>query len=164
MNEEITEVLDLTECMPETVVPVSSLPKAINGWRLCKLSQYPARKVENINEATGELTTENKPRSSWLYTTAFTTSIDYHGIKLAVSKWSKGTVQVAKKDEISLWIEGTDEELLKLIEDDRIYIYYHESETKLPLSVDEYKSQIIGKSVPTQVLDTDDAVSEELNV
>ena len=164
MNEETTEILDLTECMPETIVPVSSLPKAINGWRLCKLSQYPAR--ETINQDTGEVV--ERPRSSWVYTTAFTTAIDYHGIKLAVSKWSKGTVQVAKKDEISLWIEGTDEELLKLIEDDRIYIYYHESETKLPLSVDEYKSQIIGKSVPTQVLDTDDAVenaiSEELNV
>ena len=164
MNEETTEVLDLTECMPETVVPVSSLPKAIGSWRLCKLSQYPERKVEKINEATGEVTTETKARSSWLYTTAFTTSIDYHGIKLAVSKWSKGTVQVAKKDEISLWIEGTDEELLKLIEDDRIYIYYHESETKLPLSVDEYRKQVIGKSVPTELLDNQEEVAEELDI
>ena len=150
-QETKKDVLELV--LPQTIPTLASLPKAIDGYRIVKLSQYPERTVHNPKTNQEEI----KPRSSWLYTTAFTTFVNYDGLKLSVNKWTRGAkadAPSANVEEISLWIDGTDAELSKLVEDEKFYLYYHESETEKPLTIEEYKSRVLHQKKTIDVVDT----------
>ena len=119
--------------------PKHKMPKEQGGFRLCKLIQYPERTDED-----GTI----RPQSEWLMTTAFSTTMEWKGITISASVWSRGETNIPRKEEVSLWLNGaSDEALLKLVEDNIGYVYMHESLTMLPMTVSEYE-EYLSKNIP----------------
>ena len=158
INNNETTVLELAPLLSQHDIPsVDELPKEQDGWRILKLAQYPERTV-----VADDGTETTKRASNWLWTSKFNTVFSLGSLKLTSSKWITGqTVSNDGEQNLALYTDdsATDEELHNILKNNNIFIYYHESETKPPLSIEEYIVEVQKQTLPQDMPQSWESVS-----